>query len=218
MAQHLELQFEAEGLRRERQEEEQADFSGGITHGHSGDGDGTITFRRSGPNEHRLSKGNLSCIERERCAEQLGVLVDTEELEEYDTDIEEDSEDKFERELQKWEQCMELDRSHSSRMQPITESVQVEVRAEMLGAASGPGRGANGGPGARHGGRGRQGRGTGGRGRGGRGGSCVKLNNPVLVQTMKDAIIAKGVYSKYVNKIMHFAVWVCAEHAEWFME
>jgi hypothetical protein len=42
------------------------------------------------------------------------------------------------------------------------------------------------------------------------------LNNPVLVQTMKDAIVAKGVYSKYVNEIMHFAVWVCAEHAQWF--
>ncbi len=35
---------------------------------------------------------------------------------------------------------------------------------------------------------------------------------------MKDAIVAKGVYSKYVNEIMHFAVWVRAEHAEWFTE
>ena len=46
----------------------------------------------------------------------------------------------------------------------------------------------------------------------------MELNNPVSVQTMKDAIVAKGVYSKYVNEIMHFAVWVCAEHAEWFTE
>ena len=44
------------------------------------------------------------------------------------------------------------------------------------------------------------------------------MNNPVSVQTTKDAIVAKGVYSKYVNEIMHFAVWVCAEHAEWFTE
>jgi hypothetical protein len=44
------------------------------------------------------------------------------------------------------------------------------------------------------------------------------LNNPVSVQTVKDDIVAKGVYSKYVNEIMHFAVWVRAEHAEWFTE
>ncbi len=44
------------------------------------------------------------------------------------------------------------------------------------------------------------------------------MNNPVSVQTMKDAIVAKDVYSKYVDKIMHFAVWVRAEHAEWFTE
>jgi hypothetical protein len=31
---------------------------------------------------------------------------------------------------------------------------------------------------------------------GGQGGIHVELNNPVSVQTMKDAIIAKGVYSK----------------------
>jgi hypothetical protein len=35
---------------------------------------------------------------------------------------------------------------------------------------------------------------------------------------MKDAIVAKGVYSKYVNEIIHFAVWVCAEHADWYTE
>jgi hypothetical protein len=97
MARYPELQVKAERARWERQEEEQADFSRGITHGRSGDGDGTITFGRPGPNKHRLSKGNLSRIEQERYAEQLGVLVDTEELEEDDTDVEEDSEDEFER-------------------------------------------------------------------------------------------------------------------------
>jgi hypothetical protein len=44
------------------------------------------------------------------------------------------------------------------------------------------------------------------------------LNNPVSVQTVKDDIVAKGVYSKYVNEIMHFAVWDHAEHAEWCTE
>jgi hypothetical protein len=219
-------------VRRARQEEEQADFSRGIMHARtSGDGDGIITLRRPSPNEHRLSEGNLSRIEQERYAEDLGRIIDAkeleednEELEEDDTDVEEDSDDEFDRELTKWEQRMELDMGHSSRMRRITESVQAEVQAERRGAASGPGRGANGGRGARPGGgrgrqgRGRQGQGTGGRGRGGRGGSRVELNNPVLVQTMKDAIVAKGVYSKYVNEIMHFVVWVCAEHAEWFME
>ena len=94
---------------------------------------------------------------------------------------------------------MELDTGHSSRIRQITESVQAEARAERRGAASGLGRGANGGRGARPGcrgrqGQGRQGQGTGGRGRGWRGGSRVELNNPVSVQTMKDAIVAKGVY------------------------
>ncbi len=75
MARHPELQVKAERVRRARQEEEQADFSRGITHAHtSGEGDGTITFRRPGPNKHRLSEGNLSCIERERYAEDLGII------------------------------------------------------------------------------------------------------------------------------------------------
>jgi hypothetical protein len=39
MARHPELQVEAERVRRARQEEEQADFSCGITHASSGDGD-----------------------------------------------------------------------------------------------------------------------------------------------------------------------------------
>ena len=153
MARHPELQVEAERVRRARQEEEQADFSCGITHARtSGDGDGTITFRRPGPNEHRLSEGNLSRIERERYAEDLGRIIDAKELEEDneelkedDTDVEEDSDDEFDRELTKWEQRMELDMGHSSRMRRITESVQAEVQAERRGAASGPGRGANGG-------------------------------------------------------------------------
>jgi hypothetical protein len=105
MTRYPELQVEAERVRRARQEEEQADFSRGITHVHtSGDGDGTITFRRPGPNEHRLSEGNLSCIERERYAEDLGRIIDAEELkedeeelEEDDTDVEEDSDDEFDR-------------------------------------------------------------------------------------------------------------------------
>jgi hypothetical protein len=42
MAHHLELQVEAEGARRARQEEEQADFSGGMTHARSGDVDGDV--------------------------------------------------------------------------------------------------------------------------------------------------------------------------------
>jgi hypothetical protein len=153
MARYPELQVEAERVRRARQEEEQADFFRGITHGRtSGDGDGTITFRRPGPNEHRLSEGNLSCIERERYTEDLGRIIDAKELEEDDkelkeddTDAKEDSDDKFDRELQKWERHMELDMDHSSRMRPIMELVQAEVGAERRdGAASGPGRGANG--------------------------------------------------------------------------
>jgi hypothetical protein len=111
------------------------------------------------------------------------------ELEDNNTDVQEDREQEFERELQKWEQGMELDRGHSSRMQRITELVQAEVRAERRGAASGPGRGANGGQGARHGGQGRQGQGTGGRRRGECRGSCLKLNNP---EPVKDAIVPKG--------------------------
>ncbi len=130
MARYPELQVEAERVRGAHQEEEQADFSRGITHGHtSGDGDGTITFRRPGPNEHRLSEGNLSCIERQRYAEDLGRIIDakeleedSKELEEDDTDGKEDSDDEFDRELQKWERPMELDRRHSSRMQRITDS------------------------------------------------------------------------------------------------
>ncbi len=232
VAQHLELQAEAEQFRQSQQEDKQAEFYRGITPAHSsGDGDGTITFRSPGPNKHRLSEGNLSRIERERYTEDLGRIIDAKELEEDDkeleedyTDAEEDSDDKFDRELQKWERHMELDTDHSSRMRRIMESAQAEVRAERRdGAASGPGRGANGRRGARPGGQGRQGQGrqgqgAGGRGRGGRGGSRIELNNPVSVQTMKDAIVAKGVYSKYVNEIMHFAVWVRAEHAEWFTE
>jgi hypothetical protein len=117
MARYPELQVKAEQVRGARQEEEQADFSCGITHAHtSGDGDGTITFPRPGPNEHRLSEGNLSRIERERYAEDLGRIMDAEELEEDDTDAEEDSDDKFDRELQKWERHMEVDADHSSRM------------------------------------------------------------------------------------------------------
>jgi hypothetical protein len=43
---------------------------------YSGDGDGTITFRRPSPNEHSLNnKGNLSCIEWERYGEDLGVII-----------------------------------------------------------------------------------------------------------------------------------------------
>jgi hypothetical protein len=149
MARYPELQVEAERVRRARQEEEQADFSRGITHARtSGDGDGTITFRRPGPNEQRLSEGNLSRIERERYAEDLGRIIDAKELkvdEEDDTDVEEDRDDKFDRELTKWERRMELDTGHSSRMRRITELVQAEVRAERRGAASGPERGANGG-------------------------------------------------------------------------
>jgi hypothetical protein len=45
----------------------------------------------------RLSKGNLSRIERERYVEDLGmIIVDAEELEKGDTDVEEDSDDEFE--------------------------------------------------------------------------------------------------------------------------
>jgi hypothetical protein len=136
MARYPELQVEAEQVRRARQEEEQADFSSGITHARTsaGDGDGTITFRRPGPNEHRLSEGNLSRIEWERYAEDLGRIIDAKELEEDDeelkkddTDVEEDIDDEFDRELTKWEQRMELDTGHSSRMRRITEPVQAEV-------------------------------------------------------------------------------------------
>ena len=82
MARYLELQVKAEQVRPARQEEEQADFSCGITHAHtSGDSDGTITFPRPGPNEHRLSEGNLSRIERERYVEDLGRIIDAKELE-----------------------------------------------------------------------------------------------------------------------------------------
>jgi hypothetical protein len=42
MAQHAELQVKAEQVRWAQQEEEQADFSCGITHGRSGDGDVAI--------------------------------------------------------------------------------------------------------------------------------------------------------------------------------
>jgi hypothetical protein len=42
MARHQVLQVAAERVRRARQEEEQADFSGGITHARSGDGDVAI--------------------------------------------------------------------------------------------------------------------------------------------------------------------------------
>ena len=78
MARHPELQVKAERVRRVQQEDEQADFARGITHARSGDGDGTITFRMPGPNEHRLSEGNLSRIERERYAEDIGMIVDAE--------------------------------------------------------------------------------------------------------------------------------------------
>jgi hypothetical protein len=122
MARYPELQVEAERVRRARQEEEQAYFSRGIPHVRtSGDGDGTITFRRPGPNEHRLSEGNLSRIERERYAEDLGRIIDAkdleeddEELKEDDTDDDEDSNDRFDRELTKWERRMELDTGRSN--------------------------------------------------------------------------------------------------------
>ena len=70
MAGHPELQAKAERERWAGQEEEQAAFSPGITHARtSGDGrDATVTFRRPDPDEHRLSEGNLSRIERERYA------------------------------------------------------------------------------------------------------------------------------------------------------
>jgi hypothetical protein len=94
MAQYPELQVEAERVRRARQEEEQADFCRGITHARtSGDGDGTITFRRPDPNEHRLSEGNLSHIERERYVEDLGRIIDAKELEEDNEELKEDDTD-----------------------------------------------------------------------------------------------------------------------------
>jgi hypothetical protein len=44
------------------------------------------------------------------------------------------------------------------------------------------------------------------------------MENPVTLQEMEDGIVDTGVYSRYCNKIIHFATWIRENEVSWLTE
>jgi len=38
-----------------------------------------------------------------------------------------------------------------------------------------------------------------------------QIKNPISISDMRDAVVDEGTYSKYVNEIIPFVDWLCAE-------
>ena len=44
---------------------------------------------------------------------------------------------------------------------------------------------------------------------------CRQIKNPISINDMRDVVVDEGTYSKYVNEIIPFVDWLCAELPDW---